>query len=135
MACLKFVFAFVILVCFSDRNDGLLQEFNVTCYNCKSQSNGQSQSFDEIRHEVEEGANVQINILISELQLNTSVRFTGLTSLTIGGKLNFTSMLKCTPGAGIVLRDISDTIKIHNLKLLSCGSRTSIETHLELKYY
>ena len=129
MACLKFVFAFVILVCFSDRNDGLLQEFNVTCYNCKSQSNGQSQSFDEIRHEVEEGANVQINILISELQLNTSVRFTGLTSLTIGGKLNFTSMLKCTPGAGIVLRDISDTIKIHNLKLLSCGSRTSIETH------
>lgn len=134
MACLKFVFAFIIpILCFSDQNDGLFQEFNVTCYNCKSQSNGQNQSFDEIGHEIKEGANVQINILISELQLNTSVRFTGLTSLTIGGKLNFTSILKCTPGAGIVLRDISDTIKIHNLKLLSCGthSQTIIESNCE----
>jgi hypothetical protein len=131
MAYLKLVFTFIILICVSDRNDGYLQEFNVTCYDCESQLDSQNQSFDEIRGELEEEGHVQINILTSELQLNTSVRFTNLASLIIGGKLNFPSVLKCTAGAGIIISDISDMIRIHNLKLLSCGLLTTTKSNCE----
>ena len=128
---------FPITVCISDQNHGLLQVFNVTHCDCESQQDSQSQSLDEITNKIEEGANVQINVQTSELQLNTSVSFTSLTSLKISGKSNFTTIV-CTVGAGIVLRDISDAITMHNLKLLSCGSHTitnnNSETQVLLSY-
>ena len=120
---LIFILAFFIAICASDQHHRPLQVFNVTHCDCESQRHNHSPSMNEIINEIEEHATVQINIQTSELQLNTNVSFTNLTSLTINGESNFTTIY-CTAGAGIVLRDISDTITMYNLKLLSCGSQT-----------
>ena len=107
-----------------------LPEFNITCdpQNSESQGNCQNETLETIAIKSKDLTDVQINIKILQLKLNANVSFTNLTSLTINGEPGLTTITCTASGnvsAGIVLRNIMDTITLNNLKLISCGSLIS----------
>ena len=102
---------------------GMWRVFSVTC-DSESEKKCQSESLEKISATSEEQTNVQIDIKISQIQLNTNLSFTNLASLIITGEPGL-SIIKCTANshtsAGIILNNISGTVTLSNLKLTLCG--------------
>ena len=119
---------------FHQRSDSSkLLVYNITC-DSHFDENCQSESLETIAAKLEEkphdfAVHVQIDIKISWLQLNATVKFSNFSSLIISGHRNNTTILcsdefvnNSRSDAGIVLSDIQDTIVLSNLNLTSCGS-------------
>ena len=89
----------------------------------------QSESLETIAAKVNKSrqtvSNVQIDITISQLYLNTPIKFTDLKSLVIKGKsTTITCIASASCNAGIQLSSIENTIKLSNLSMNSCGIST-----------
>ena len=86
----------------------------------------QSESLETIADKVNRNrqtiSDVQIDITIPQLYLNTTIKFTDLKSLAMKGKqTTITCIANTSSSAGIQLSSIEDTIKLSNLSLNSCG--------------
>ena len=102
----------------------IVQVYNITC-NPEYQAGCESKSLKTILNEIQEGANVEIHIQISHLDLTTDLNFTNLNSLIISGP-SVTTTITCTATgnftAGLVMNDINGTLILKNLNLISCGT-------------
>ena len=100
--------------------------FNITCDPKFNETDCQSKSLEMIVDKVENKAisDLEISIKLQQLQLNTTLNFTDLSSLTIRGEgeSGMTNIF-CTRGtqAGIVIRSINGTVLLQNLNLSFCG--------------
>ena len=105
------------------------QVFNETCTNELDPRNSSfnCSSLEKVAGEIEETTNVQIDFKIPRLQLNDTLNLVNLTSLKINGNPE-TTQITCTKDSfGIILEDITDTVSLQNLKLISCGSEVHHE--------
>ena len=98
-------------------------------------------TLDKISGEIKGESDVSIDIKTSHLQLNTSVHFSHLLSLTIRGEPGLTTVT-CTDddkitstSAGIILDNITGTITLLDLKLRFCGSLVSYNFTKDEYYY
>ena len=100
--------------------------FNITCDPKFNETDCQSKSLEMIVDEVENKAisDLEISIKLQQLQLNTTLNFTDLSSLIIRGEgeSGMTNIF-CTRGtqAGIVISSINGTVLLQNLNLSFCG--------------
>ena len=102
---------------------------NTTCDD-ESQKDYQCESLEMAADEAGKLKNtsIKIDIIIPQLQLNTSLNFTNLSSLTISGEpgsTNITCTASDSDSAGIVLRDIMGTVTLNNLNFTFCGSQVT----------
>ena len=100
--------------------------FNITC-DPKSEIDCQKESLETVVEEARKRkiTDLEINIKIHHLQLDATLNFTNLSSLTISGEPDLTNIV-CTHGgnatrAGIVLSGINGTVLLQNLNLSFCG--------------
>ena len=122
--CVLFVSIFC-LIATEQPAEGASQNFNITC-DYHDLESCQSPSLEEIANMVmgQSYSDLMIDIKVLELYLNTTVSFTNLSSLTISGEPDVTTII-CTSnssGAGFVLTDILGKVLLSNLNLKSCGS-------------
>ena len=101
----------------------------ITCDpNNNTQVDCQNETLGTILNGIEGEYDVHIDLETTELQLNEVINLTGLNSLTIIGKHNVQTSIICTPrqdastGPGIVLKNMSGLIELHNINLMFCGS-------------
>ena len=94
--------------------------YNITC-DAISEDDCQNNSLETLRQATRNdmGTDVQVNIKIPELTLNTNVSFINLKSLTITGIPGLT-VITCTANTGILLKDI-DQVILRDLNLSFCG--------------
>ena len=98
----------------------------ITC-DRNTQNDCQNETLGNILNGIEGERDVHINIKTPQLQLNKAINITGLDSLTIIGKLDVQTSVICTNSqnvhvsTGIVLRNISGQVELHNITLASCG--------------
>ena len=103
--------------------------FNITCDpHDDSSQNCQSESLETIAAMAKDLVDIQINIKIPQLKLIADVNFTNLNSLTIIGESNM-AYISCTMGneissVGLAMRNITDTVTLKSVSLISCGSQT-----------
>ena len=117
-------------------SEGDQQVFNVSCSAEKCYDQNKSESLEMAAAKIQEHLDVMIDIVIPALQLSSKVSFTNLTSLTITGKAGQQTTINCKANAAILLSDISDTVTLINLKLLSCGASIRVKgSHNETKIY
>ena len=107
---------------------GTKKVFNITC-DPGSQKDCQSDSLETVATTVQEKTDVQIDIKIPQLFLNSNISFTSLNSLTINGEPGSTTIICTAAGAGIVLNDIHSILILNNLNLSFCGSKIITEFH------
>ena len=104
--------------------------YTITC-DRSSQGNCQNDTLGMIADDIEGKNDVHIDILTPKLQLNEEIIFIGLHSLTITGKLDTQTSIICITGqnasTGVVLRNISGSVELRNLKLTFCGSEVDTE--------
>ena len=90
--------------------------------------NNNCSSLEKVARKLENDVHINIiDIKILHVQLNQKLSFTNLTSLVINGEPGVTTITCTSDNAGIVLSDISDTVTLNNLSLLSCGLQISHE--------
>ena len=92
----------------------------------------QSESLETIAAKINRSqqTDVQIDITIPQLYLNTPIKFADLKSLVIKGKsTTITCIASANSSAGIQLSSIEDIIKLSNLTLNSCGVLLTLERH------
>ena len=106
--------------------EGTSQNFTITCDSHVSE-NCQSLPLEEIANEVLMGQHyldLTIDVQVAEIYLNTTVSFSNLSSLTITGEPETTTVI-CTSNsssAGFVVTDILNKISLKNLNLTLCRS-------------
>ena len=107
------------------QTDGM---FNITC-DPKCVTDCQNESLEMVVEEARKRkiSDLEISIKIRQLQLDTTLNFTNLSSLTISGEPGLTNIV-CTYGgtgnatrAGIVLSGINGRVLLQNLNLSFCG--------------
>ena len=118
--------------------------FNITCDPNSNKTEYEAQECDSetlanIAASVKEQnlSKVHIDIKISRLELNDTVTFTNLTSLTISGQTDSTTNIVCISsdcphGTGIVLNNITEKVTLKNLNVSFCGSKISITNRSEI---
>ena len=100
------------------------RSLSITC-DPQLEEDCQSESLETIADKVKghQQTEVQIDIKIPLLHLNTPVKFEGFKSLIIkGNSTTITCMAGANSSAGIQLSHIADSIKLSNLILHSCGT-------------
>lgn len=96
---------------------------NVTC-DPDAKGDCESESLKTIAADFQEYSDVQIDIIIPQLHLDTNISFTNFTSLTISGNSDSLTTIECEDDAGIMLSNITN-ITLRRLKILFCGSHNS----------
>ena len=113
---------------------GAVEVFNITCDPKFNKTDCHSKSLEMIVNETKKKTitDLEIHIKIRQLQLNTTVNFTNLSSLIIRGVSAGMTNIVCTHGensrAGIALSGIKGTVLLQNLNLSFCGSKVYIKT-------
>ena len=104
--------------------------YTITC-DRDSQTDCQNETLGTILNGVEGEYDIHIDINTSQLQLNEVINLTGLTSLTIVGKLDEPTNIICAnnqnASSGIVLMNISGSVELQNLDMIFCGSQVDNE--------
>ena len=108
-----------------DRNKGK-STIIITC-DSLSQSDCQNDTLQTIAEQVEEQSDVNIDIRIPHIRLNSTLKFNNLNSLRISAGAGHVTVIACTDShdghsAGIVMRNISNLISLTNLTFSRCGS-------------
>ena len=116
----------VYLVAAKQSAEGTSQNFTISC-DSRVSENCQSLSLEEIANEVRMGQHyldLTIDIQVVEINLNTTVSFSNLSSLTISGEPETTTIICASnsSSAGFVVTDILNKVSLRNLKLTHCGS-------------
>ena len=111
-------------------NQSIVHRYEICANNNTTQTDCHPQSLDEISTIVQNQTNVQINIQITKVQLNKTIIFENLTSLSINGNSKLNTTIFCTIsgtiGAGIVLKDISGTVELNYLAVKKCGTKITV---------
>ena len=106
--------------------------YNVTC-SCIVQAYCEGECLESITNDLVEGMDVQIDIRIAQLHVNTALRFANLISLSINGDPKFgTPNIICSDinhrdsGVGIIVSNATNHVSLSNLRLSKCGSIVDI---------
>ena len=97
---------------------------------CGSDCQNKYESLETIAVNCTEGQDVYVDIKVPHLNLNNSIRFCGLHSLTINGNPNSATVINCIQqnnGAGIGFENVSN-LTLTNLTLTYCGSLLQLES-------
>ena len=104
--------------------------YTITCDRI-SKADCRYETLGMIVDNIEGQSDVHIDLKTPQLQLNDEINFTGLHSLTITGKLDTQTSIICTTSqnasSGVVLRNSSESVELHNLNLTFCGSKVDTE--------
>ena len=95
------------------QHNGTTQVFNITC-DSLNQEECHSLTLGSIADKIEDNSDVLINLKLSTLKLDDTVKFGNLNSLTISGKVGLTTIAcntrerNASSGAGIAFSDINE---------------------------
>ena len=108
--------------------------YNVTC-SCIVKMDCEGECPESIANDIIEGMDVQIDIRVPQLQVNTALTFLNLTSLSITGDPKFgTPNVTCSDmnhsdsGVGIIVNE-TNFVSLTNLKFSNCGSIVHASNH------
>ena len=129
---IKFTSCILVILLFMAMEGTYSETLNITCDVWpKTDSTCQNEALKIIMDETKKGtaSDVEINIKMHQLQLNTTLNFTNFNTLIIRGEPNITN-IACTHNiggagtrAGIVISSINGTVTLQNLNLSFCGSK------------
>ena len=101
--------------------------FNITCNPLSETARVcQNETLEKISSKTRNSSDVQIdiNVHVPWLQLNSSVSFSNLKSFVINGIPGLTTV-NCSANAGIIMSDIHENVTLTNMRFVHCGSEVS----------
>ena len=145
--CIKFMISCLLAVVFTILvirrvHCEAVETFNITCDPKFNETDCHSKSLETIMDAVNSKAisDLEIRIQIHQLQLNTTLNFTNLSSLIIKGESAGMTNIICSHSgssrAGIVIHGIKERLLLQNLNLSFCGTKIDGKTEeVDSKFY